>query len=101
MKAETLAALVVSVVPDATVHPTDLTGDGDHWFVVVVSPAFEGQRPLARQRPILAAFTPHFAAGTVHALDLKCMTPAEVAAHGMPPAFRPHGPGEGMHPASW
>ena len=92
------------VVPDADVHPTDLTGGGDHWHVVVVAPSFEGQRSFQRQRPILSAFTPHIQSGVVHALDLKCITPAELQEkHGgkLPAPFVPHQRGEGDHPGSW
>ena len=81
-----------AVVPDAAVHPTDL-GGGDHWFCVVVSVSFEGLRSFQRQRPILTALTPHFQSGVLHALDLKCLTPAELAHdHGgrLPEPFRPH-----------
>lgn len=92
---------VKQVVPDAQVHPTDLTGGGDHWFVAVVSPSFEGQRSFARQRPILTAFTPHIQGGALHALDLKCVTPAEVEEKGMPEPFVPHKRGEGNHPGAW
>lgn len=85
---------VRAAVPDAEVHPTDLTGEGDHWFVAVVAASFEGQRSFQRQRPILARFTPHFQSGAVHALDLKCLTPEELKVqHGgkLPAPFHPHG----------
>jgi acid stress-induced BolA-like protein IbaG/YrbA len=102
MEAEDLIrATIRAVVPDAEVHPTDLTGGGDHWFVAVVSPAFEGQRSFARQRPILAALTPHIQSGVVHALDLKCLTPSEVQEKGLPRPFVPHQRGEGEHPSEW
>ena len=95
---------IVGVVPDADIHPTDLTGGGDHWHVVVVAASFEGQRSFQRQRPILAAFTPHIQSGLVHALDLKCITPAELTdKHGgvLPKPFVPHQRGEGDHPGAW
>lgn len=93
-----------AAVPDAAVHPTDLNGGGDHWHMVVVAPSFDGLRPLARQRAILAAFSAAMASGAVHALDLKCITPDELQErfHGKLPApFQPHQAGEGMHPNSW
>lgn len=102
--AQWMRKTVHEAVPDADVHPTDLTGGGDHWHVVVVSPSFEGQRSFRRQRPVLAAFTPHIQSGAVHALDLKCITPAELRdKHGgrLPTPFVPHREGEGMHPAAW
>lgn len=93
---------VKQIVPDAEVHPTDLTGGQDHWFVAVVSPSFEGKRSFQRQRPIVQAFTPHFQSGAVHALDVKCLTPDEVEAQGgLPEPFVPHARGEGQHPGAW
>ncbi len=102
--ADAIVSLVQQVLPEARVHPTDLTGGGDHWHCVVVDASFDGLRPLARQRIILDAFAPHIASGVVHALDLKCLTPDELATrHGgvVPAPFRPHGPGEGQHPGAW
>jgi acid stress-induced BolA-like protein IbaG/YrbA len=99
---EFITQAVRAVVPDAEVHPVDLTGGGDHWFCVVVSESFEGERSFRRQRPILDAFTPHFRSGVVHALDIKCLTPAEVESkHGgkIPAPFSPHDDSmPGMHP---
>lgn len=99
-----IRSLVQSAVPDAEVHPFDLNGGGDHWFVVVVSEAFEGQRSFQRQRPILAAVTPHMQTGAVHAFDLKCITPGELRdKHDgvLPRPFIPHRAGEGSHPGAW
>lgn len=95
---------VLSVVPDADVHPIDLTGGGDHWFCAVVAESFEGRRSFQRQRPILDAFFPHFQSGVVHALDLKCLTPQELQDNHdgkIPAPFSPHDDSmPGMHPRS-
>lgn len=96
-----MAATVHAVVPGAEVHATDLNGGGDHWHCVVVDASFEGLRSFQRQKVVLAAFKALIADGTVHALDLKCMTPAEVAEKGIPRPFVPHQAGEGMHPRAW
>lgn len=99
---EFITETVRSVVPDAEVHPVDLNGGGDHWFCVVVSPSFDGERSFRRQRPILEAFAPHFRSGVVHALDIKCLTPQELQEkHGgkIPAPFSPHDDSmPGMHP---
>nr|AIE95736.1 Stress-induced morphogen family protein [uncultured marine group II/III euryarchaeote AD1000_69_E07]AIE97012.1 Stress-induced morphogen family protein [uncultured marine group II/III euryarchaeote AD1000_89_E12]AIF15111.1 Stress-induced morphogen family protein [uncultured marine group II/III euryarchaeote KM3_69_G09] len=81
---------VLKVVPDARVEASDLHGSGDHFHVRVISESYEGVRPLQRQRPILNHFKPFIAQNTVHALDLKCMTPAQSAESG-DTAFDPHG----------
>ncbi|MGB0652109.1 MAG: BolA/IbaG family iron-sulfur metabolism protein [Thermoplasmatota archaeon] len=101
MDPRALADLIQGVVPDADVHATDLNGTGDHWFCVVVAESFEGSRSFQRQRPLLAAATPHFQSGAIHALDLKCITPQELEEkHGgeLPKPFHPHAGGTpGMH----
>lgn len=101
MDEKQLRAKVQEAVPGADVHPTDLTGGGDHWHCVVVSPAFEGLRSFQRQKRVLAVFSPLIADGTVHALDLKCLTPEEAKKSGLPRPFVPHQKGEGSHPGAW
>ena len=81
---------VLKVVPDAKVEASDLHGSGDHFHVRIISESYEGVRPLQRQRPILNHFKPFIAQNPVHALDLKCMTPAQAAESG-DTAFAPHG----------
>ena len=81
---------ILKVVPDAVVEATDLHGSGDHFHVRVTSESYEGVLPLQRQKPILNHFKEYISNNTVHALDLKCMTPeqAEASTH---TAFDPHG----------
>ncbi len=86
---------VLKAVPDATVEVIDLHGSGDHFHVRVISETFEGVRPLQRQRQILAVMKAHIP-HPVHALDLKCMTPAQAATAG-DTAFDPHAGGRGVH----
>jgi acid stress-induced BolA-like protein IbaG/YrbA len=81
---------VLIVVPDASVEVSDLHGSGDHFHVRVISPSYEGVRPLQRQRPILSHFKKYIESNKVHALDLKCMTP-EQAESSSDTAFDPHG----------
>ena len=81
------------IVPESEIQVSDLHGTGDHFHVRVISDSFEGMLPLERQRPILDFFTPHIKSGTVHALDLKCMTTSQAEAAGET-VFDPHGEGE-------
>ena len=81
---------VLKVVPDADVEVSDLHGSGDHFHVRVISPSYEGVRPLQRQKPILNHFKPHITSNVVHALDLRCMTPEQAVESG-DTAFDPHG----------
>ena len=81
---------VLKIVPDAIVEPSDLHGTGDHFHVRVISESFEGVMPLQRQKPILNHFKEHISNNTVHALDLKCMTPKQAEASSQT-VFDPHG----------
>ena len=86
---------ILKVVPDAEVEVSDLHGSGDHFHVRVISESFDGVLPLQRQKPILSHFKPFISDNTVHALDLKCMTPMKsetnsqtsVDPHGQEPEF--------------
>lgn len=63
-------------LPDAQVELSDMTGGGDHWQAVVVSSAFEGKTPLARQRAIYDALG-DLMHGPVHAFTVRTLTPAQ------------------------
>jgi acid stress-induced BolA-like protein IbaG/YrbA len=73
--ADRARAAIEAALPGATVH---VTGAGGHFEVHVVSTAFEGLRPLARQRLVYAAIAPLMAgdAAPMHAVDrMVCETP--------------------------
>jgi acid stress-induced BolA-like protein IbaG/YrbA len=60
----------------------DVSGDGRHWSAVVVSPAFEGKRPIARHQLVYATLGARIHSDEVHALSMKTYTPAEWARQG-------------------
>lgn len=60
-------------------HAGARPGGESHFRVTIVSPRFEGQSRLARQRAVNSALKEELA-GPVHALALKTMTPAEFSA---------------------
>ena len=80
---------VLKVYPTALVEATDLHGSGDHFHVRIISEDFEGVRPLQRQMPVLKHFKKYIEDNSVHALDLKCMTPEQSTAMGNT-TFAPH-----------
>jgi len=86
---------VLKAVPGATVEVIDLHRSDDHFHVRVISDSFDGMRPLQRQRLVLAVMKQHIP-HPIHALDLKCMTPAQAETAG-DTAFDPHGGGQGVH----
>ena len=95
VEAAWIEAEVLKAVPEATVEVIDLHGSGDHFHVRIISETFEGVRPLQRQKQVLAVMGQHIP-HPIHALDLKCMTPAQAETAG-DTAFDPHGGGQGVH----
>ena len=63
--------------PDSTVQVTDLTGTQNHYQVLVVSDAFDGQARIQRQRAVMDAFSDELKTGEVHALTIRAVTQGE------------------------
>ena len=57
----------------------EVTGDGNHFEAIVVSEAFVGKRPVARQQMVYATVQDKISSGELHALSLKTITPEEAA----------------------
>ena len=76
MNADTIRHLIESGLPGARV---DVRGDdGVHFEATVVCAAFAGKLPLARHRMVYATLG-ELMGGAIHALQLKTVTPDEVA----------------------
>ncbi len=52
-------------------------GDGRHFEITVVSTQFEGQRPVKKQQLVYAILNDRIADGSIHAVMMKTLTPAE------------------------
>ena len=76
MQKEHIVARIRAALPDAQVELEDLTGTADHWKATIVSAAFAGQSPLARQRLVMAALAEELK-GPIHALTMETWTPDE------------------------
>ena len=57
----------------------EVDGDGRHWSVVIVSPAFEGKRLIQRHQAVYATLGEKIKTDEVHALSMKTYSPAEWA----------------------
>ena len=79
MNAAQLQALIAAGL--ACEH-IQVDGDGRHWNAVIVSPEFEGKRPIARHQRVYATLGQKMHTDEVHALSMKTYTPAEWAALG-------------------
>ena len=77
MTADQLKALIAAGM--ACEH-LEVEGDGRHWFATIVSPEFEGKRPIARHQRVYATLGERMKTDEVHALSMKTFTPAEWAA---------------------
>jgi stress-induced morphogen len=61
----------------AKITVSDLTGNRDHFDVVIISDAFTGVSPVERHRKVYTLF-PEMG-GALHAMKLTTRTPAEIA----------------------
>lgn len=54
--------------------------DGQHFDILVVSKAFEGLRPVKKQQLVYAILNEKIADGSIHAVNMRTLTPAEYRA---------------------
>ena len=77
MTAEELQTLIAAGLAGEHIQ---VAGDGRHWEAVIVSPEFEGKRPIQRHQRVYATLGARMRTDEVHALSMKTFTPAEWAA---------------------
>jgi acid stress-induced BolA-like protein IbaG/YrbA len=53
--------------------------DGSHVNVVVVSPVFAGLTPVKKQQVVYGALSEQIASGAIHAVNMKTYTPEQWA----------------------
>ncbi|MCS6811586.1 MAG: BolA family protein [Tepidimonas sp.] len=74
MTADQIRSLIAAGLPCDHV---EVSGDGRHWYAVVVSSAFEGKRAIQRHQMVYATLGQRLHTDEVHALSMKTLTPAE------------------------
>jgi stress-induced morphogen len=74
---EEIKQILAKAFPVTLVETQDLTGGGDHWQVIVVSPAFEGKGLIEQHRMVNEALKEPMADQRIHALSLKTFSPAQ------------------------
>jgi acid stress-induced BolA-like protein IbaG/YrbA len=79
MNSQEIAALIRQGLPSARVEVE--SDDDTHFATLVVSDAFEGLRPLQRHQLVYRALGDRMG-GEIHALSIRALTPAELAAGG-------------------
>ncbi|HUH00187.1 MAG TPA: BolA family protein [Gammaproteobacteria bacterium] len=77
MNSEQVAALIRAGMPAARVEVQ--SEDDTHFATLVVADAFEGLRPLQRHQLVYRALGDKMG-GEIHALSIRALTPAELAA---------------------
>ena len=73
MTADQLQQLIAAGLP---CEHLEVEGDGRHWFATIVSPEFEGKRPIARHQRVYATLGERLKSDEVHALSLVHQAPA-------------------------
>ncbi|MGE5216430.1 MAG: BolA family protein [Chloroflexota bacterium] len=74
---EEIKATLAKSLPVSLVETQDLTGGGDHWQLIIVSPAFEGKGLLEQHRMVNDALKAPMQDQRIHALALKTFSPAQ------------------------
>jgi len=64
-------------LPVSLVEAQDLTGGGDHWQLIIVSPAFEGKGLIDQHRMVNEALKEQMGDNRIHALALKTYSPSQ------------------------
>jgi acid stress-induced BolA-like protein IbaG/YrbA len=77
LNAEQVSALVSSAFEDGEVQ---VDGAGANYTITVISDAFDGKRPVARQQAVYAALREAIGSGAIHAVNIQTHTRKEWAA---------------------
>ena len=70
MSSDTIKAMILEAMPDATVEIEDLAGDGDHYRARIVSSAFNGKNRVQQHQLVYRALKGKMG-GELHALALE------------------------------
>jgi acid stress-induced BolA-like protein IbaG/YrbA len=76
MQAHEIKALLESSIVDSKV---EVSIEGSHVNLVVVSPVFEGLRAVQKQQLVYKALADQIASGVLHAVNMKTLTPDEAS----------------------
>ena len=79
MTADEIQQKIEASIDGATAQVRDYTGSGDHFEVLVVSPAFAGKPLVKRHKMVYAALGQAVDGTNIHALALKTLTPEQAA----------------------
>lgn len=69
---EEIQSQIFNSIPQSEVTVSDMTGGGDHFEVIVLSPAFKGKTIIDQHKMVHAALEP--LKDQIHALAIKTRT---------------------------
>lgn len=75
MESEAIKSLLQQQFNDAII---EVTVEGSHVGLHIVSGVFEGLNTLKRQQKVYGVLSEHIASGAIHAVNMKTLTPQEV-----------------------
>lgn len=75
MNPEAIKSLLAAAFPDAI--EIEVSGEGGKFQVTIVSEAFAGLRPVAKQQRVYAPLNEYIASGAIHAVTMRTLTPEE------------------------
>lgn len=78
---EKIQKLIETALPNSEVVVQDMTGMGDHFQALVISPQFEGKTMVEQHQLVYQALGEHMREA-IHALALKTFTPEQWKAEG-------------------
>jgi acid stress-induced BolA-like protein IbaG/YrbA len=74
VQANDIEALLRAGLEDCEVS---VSGEGNHFDILVVGEVFEGLRPVKKQQTVYAVLQQQIADGSIHAVNIRTYTPAE------------------------
>lgn len=74
MDAATVTALLQAQLEGCEIF---VDGAGDRYDITVIGEIFEGKRPVQRQQLVYAALSEQIASGSIHAVNIRAVTPAQ------------------------
>jgi acid stress-induced BolA-like protein IbaG/YrbA len=74
MQPDEIKALLENALHDCHV---EVLVDGSHVNLLVVSSEFEGLTPVKKQQLIYSSLSEHITDGSIHAVNMKTLTPSE------------------------
>lgn len=74
MDAKKVEALISTQLDDCEIR---VDGAGSNYDITVIGSIFAGKRPVQRQQLVYAALNDAIAAGEIHAVNIRTLTPEE------------------------